>query len=333
MIKNNIPNAILFCLTIVITVSVVIYILFSKSNRAKKANKIAEKNYKRSKIFNGAYNENSSVKADVLYDYLKEKKVKLNYLGLVSLDNVTLENHFDNFWFTAIFPSIKKCHTDMSKDFIRECRVEIKDLNEYRQGLQSMYKRKREWLKREYLPHSKNPLLDFHKLASVICRCIIGIKPVSYNIEAAEHKLDIINADTKLTHNEKLNWIVSNIYVNYKIAFLAAIGIVYSDLIYWAYEKSDTNKIEKSTNSNIYIEFADCLVKRKNLVFYPNPLKHENFIDSTIIALVKGDLLQRDFDYLFLSIIFYQIQENTKLNLFNEILKKDNMDSSNIELT
>lgn len=331
MVVGDIFNTIFICAFLALIIFFVMYIIFSKSNRYKRNNKIEKKDYKHSNISHGAYNENSSIEANEVYEYLKKKAVQLNYLNVVLTENISQGNHFDNFWTTAIYPSIKKAENDMDPAFIKECEVEIRDLNEYKLELRSMYKRKREWLKKEYLPHMEKPLLDFHKLASVICRCIIGTKPISYDLNVAEHLLDGINSNDSLTHSTKLDWIVSNIYVNYKIAFLASIGIVYADLLYWAYEKGDVKEIEN--DKNIYIEFAHSLENKNNLIFYPEPAKHENFVNSVIIALEKGDLLQRDFDYLFLSVIFYQLQENTKLNLFSEILKNQNIDISDIELS
>lgn len=245
------------------------------------------------------------------------------------MNNITSE-HFEKFWETSIYPAITKCLNDVDTEFFNKCNLITVDEQGYKQKLKNLYKRKREWLKREYLPHSSHPILDFHKLGSIVCRCMIGNKPFTYDIAKSEVMQKAINNDDKLSHKDKIDWLVSNIYINYKVSFLSAIGIVYADLVYWA-----TKKCEDYDDSLfiVYKEFLEKLIARQNLFFYPSPIKHENFFNSTVIALMKEDILKRDYNYLLMSMILYQLQENTKLRLFEDILKKYNLNYSDVNLT
>lgn len=237
---------------------------------------------------------------------------------------------FDKLWELAIEPSIKKCIVDVDERFKRECKFTTQELTKYRSDLESMYKRKREWLKKTYLPHDKSPLLDFHKLGAIVCRCLIGYKPFTYDEKKAEDMWCDVYCNTHMEHDERMDWEVSNLYINYKLAFLAAVGIAYVDLLDWASRKRD--KAVGTLEFDVYEEFRKALVVSQGLLFYQKPKMHENFENSTIIAIMKSDLLQRDFDYFLFAIILYQIQENTKLRLFGKILPNYNLSLSDIEL-
>lgn len=242
-------------------------------------------------------------------------------------------SHFDDFWRKAIYPSILSAKIDVDKNFKEKALLEFMNTEEYYVKLEDMYKRKREWLKQKYLPHDKYPKLDFHKLGAIICRCIIGMKPATYNTSIAEELLQENNSDALKSHNEKIDWVVSNLYINYKIAFFSAVGIAYADLLFWAYQKHDQAKLENHSFSNLYLDFAKALEKQQNLSFYPDPVSHENFVNSAIIALMKEDLLRRDFNYLMFSIILYQLQENTKYAIFSKLIKESDFTLDDIELT
>lgn len=241
--------------------------------------------------------------------------------------------HFDFFWTKAIFPAIQSAKNEIDDSFKKKTQLKFIDENEYYNDLKNMYKRKREWLKQKYLPHDEGPKLDFHKLGAIICRCIIGVKPVTYNVDVAEEMLEMNNSAENMEHSEKIDWAVSNLYINYKIAFFAAIGIAYADLLYWAYRKNELAESKNLPFANLYLEFANRLEKQQNLSFYPNPSSHENFVNSAIIALMKEDLLCRDFNYLMFSIILYQLQENTKRIIFLELLQDSNYTIDDLELT
>lgn len=240
-------------------------------------------------------------------------------------------SHFNFFWEKAIYPSIKLAKQDIDNDFKEKTLLNFRDTVEYYAELEDMYRRKREWLKQKYLPHDEGPKLDFHKLGAIICRCIIGVKPVTYSVSIAEEILETINADETISHSDKMNWVVSNLYVNYKIAFFSAVGIAYADLLYWAYKKQEDAKINGCPNEDFYFAFAKELEKQKNLSFYPKSAFHENFVNSTIIALMKEDLLCRDFNYLMFSIILYQLQENTKRIIFSDIMKETGFTFDDLE--
>ena len=240
---------------------------------------------------------------------------------------------FDNTWKKIILPSITKCREELDKDFAREAEACVVDLVEYKDKLEYIYKRKREWLKAEYLPNEENPILDFHKLSSIMCRCIVGIKPFSYNIDVAERFFSRIADNEEIEQCEKVAWQIDNVYVNYKLAFVVAEGMNFIDLLYWAQEKInqikeqyseeqiESNEENVSKKIDVYNEFIELLnEKQQRLYSYKTSESHDNFFTSAIIALMKNDYLKRDFDYLQFSLSMFQWQEYTKKQHLYDLL-------------
>lgn len=216
------------------------------------------------------------------------------------------ESNFDNFWKFAINPSIHKALEELDPIFIKDCGFIQKEEKSYKKILEGIYTEKREWLKSVYLPHEKDPILDMHKLSAIICRSIIGNKPIIFDTSKA--LIMAKNQDKLLQNNQTLNdkdkqikriqWFVDNVYVNYKIAFDASIGIAYVDLFHLFQDNNQDdlkNKLEK-IGTFIFYERSNC---------------HENFRNSTILALMKNDLLNRKFDYLSYATIMFQLQQHT----------------------
>lgn len=241
---------------------------------------------------------------------------------------------FDNIWNKVFLRAVTLCEKEMDSEFKNKANVVFNTTNEYKNELNQLYKNKREWLKKEYLPNEKEPILDFHKLSSITCRCIIGKKPVSFDVKVAEKMFLSICSDESFNQIDEVNWQIDNVYINYKIAFLVAEGINFIDLIYWAHTKIDDiqNKYTEEEIANnfentkdkieIYEEFILLLNKEEHRLYrYEGSSSHDNFMVSQIIALMKNDCLKRDFDYLQFAISMFQWQEYTKKQHLYDILK------------
>ena len=238
--------------------------------------------------------------------------------------------HFDRLWDEAIQPSIQFSIEQMDDNFIEFASVKSVDLDSYKIDLKRVYKKKREWLKRSYLPHNPEPYLDFHKLGAVVCRSIIGLKPIKYDLVLVKELIKHQDF-SQSTHFEQIDWFIRNVYVNYRIAFLSAVGLVYANLVHWAITKKGNCTTEDL--AKVYDEFIHELTQQGRLSSYPEPELHENFENSTIIALMKNDLLQRDFDYLSFATILYQWEFHTKLKIFQKVLDNSKYSLSDIDLS
>lgn len=253
------------------------------------------------------------------------------------------ERSFNDFWERIIERAIRLCFKQLDPDFSERAKVVSRQLSDYKDDLELMYRRKRNWLKQEYLPEEKDPSLDMHKLSSVLCRCVIGHKFFGYDVSAVEQIQAERKFNPNISHSEQIAWENSNIYVNYKLAFLVAEGTAYDDLIYWAQgrinqDNKDLRKIERRLGNDDSDEsllqaaeeikqhlayttaFKERLCAEGKLRRYVCTQTHDDYVSSMIVALMKSDCLMRDFDYLSMAANMFQWQEYTKVCIFTELI-------------
>lgn len=226
-------------------------------------------------------------------------------------------DNFERFWSKVICPSIELCLEEIDDESKKYIGLTESDKIQYKSELEKLYQRKREWLKKEYLPlEGAEASLDFHKLGAIMCRCIIGNKYFKFS-EHKANKLFLNITNSHVSQKEKLQKEINSIYINYKLALYVSMGISYIDLL-----AKVTNK-EKKANSderNVYSLFRKYLLEHCSLFEYIESDRHDDLVSSLIVTLMKNDLLKRDFDYLAYSASMYQLQEYTKDEIFFAIL-------------
>lgn len=205
---------------------------------------------------------------------------------------------FDLFWEKIILPTIHNAHDELDRDFANACDMKTvfgSDYQKYKDKIRDIYHEKREWLKVVYLPHEKHPLLDMHKLSAILCRSILACKPFCFDYQKAEQF--VVN---KFKNDEEnhIDWFVSNIYVNYKVAFYISTGLIYLELLYSNCPKGRTPDDEAL---KYYLNLGGVL-------YYPKSSSHDNYEKSCIIALQKNDVLGRNFDYLTYAANMFQLE-------------------------
>lgn len=197
--------------------------------------------------------------------------------------------HFDFIWDKVILGIIERAVAELDSDYKNKCDIDVIDLSRYKKKLEELYKKKREWLKRVYLPLDNEPILDMHKIGAVLCRSIIGYKPISFDLEKTQKYIE----DNKKQKDKK--WFIDNVAVNYKIAFYVSVGLVYIEMV------GTLKKNKKDAE-------AKMVMSDGSLNFYPKSPHHEDFPISCIIGLMTNDLANRDFDYLSYSAMLFQLE-------------------------
>lgn len=243
-----------------------------------------------------------------------------------------IEHHFDGFWHYSIQPAIEKALSEMDESFKVQCNVSVKEAQSYKKLLEQIYKEKREWLKKQYLPTEKEPLLDMHKLSAIICRSILQCKPIIFDTEASVDCLENYSKEKDAEEflsdgtRKRIEWVVNNIYVNYKIAFRASVGLNYIEL-YYNYYKDYKNSCDGDESKKDLREKTkakiDLLEQNGDLFYYEKQPNHENFRNSMILALAKREALGRDFDYLSYATIMFQLQMWTRDVIEKKLLEQN----------
>lgn len=224
--------------------------------------------------------------------------------------------HFSNYIYPkAVSPIIEAIRKKVDDEFKKQARFSLyMEEKEYERELSRVYEEKREWLKQIYFCENRfsmpeKPLLDMHKIAAVICRSMIKMKPFAFDIEKANDY--ILNANKQ----EDLDWLINNYLVNYKVAFDSALMLNLYDLINRLSYMDLSDKSLLDNPKDIREKFLKYLAK-KGFYYYKEvplniPYSHEKFYKSSIINLAINDINKRDFDYLGFATNCFQIQQNT----------------------
>ena len=146
----------------------------------------------------------------------------------------------------------------------RECRRNLKDL---------------------FYGEDEHHLLNPPKLAAVLCRTIIECKPVKFN--------KTVKIDDNIISQRDYNWLANNLFINYKIAFLSSVSLIYAQIL--AEKEPDVNS-----------EF----VKNGNLARY-GIYDNNSFQANMIVNLARNALLGREFDDLTFALMMFQWHEYT----------------------
>lgn len=214
-------------------------------------------------------------------------------------------NSFTFIWDKVIYPIIQNAGNEIDEDFRKSCHLDFAYVNmeRYKYALMSFYHEKRQWLKKVYLPHEEHPLLDVHKLGAVLCRSMLAYKPFYFDFDAATqyvlHKY--ANENDEQNH---IDWFVNNIYVNYKVAFYASVGMIYLDILYSYQDEED---------SYLDLDAFEYFKNKQMLSFYTKSERHDGFENSCILALQKNDVLGRNFDYLTYAIVLFQLEQFNRM--------------------
>lgn len=218
-----------------------------------------------------------------------------------------------------IKPTIECIHAHLDKDFIKETSLVLNPSTSYPDDLAEIYEKKRDWLKKIYFPHTdytvKN-LLDMHKIAAIVARCLLGKKAFAFNVSDANLFKENRNK------NKDIEWLCNNYYANYKVAFDVAMGITLYDLLdrFRRAVNGETNcpKTELDIIKRSEEQILD-LILNEGLVYYQGegvilPITHESYYHSMILNLAINDINGRDFDYLGFATNCFQIQHYTMLH-------------------
>lgn len=212
-----------------------------------------------------------------------------------------------------IVKAIKTAIAECEDDFAKQCSVQERPRKEFLAAVENSYREYRSFLKKEcYGTRSDEGLLDARKIAAVVCKALIKEKPISFDEEIALSQLIQKRASLKKDNNdsesnEELNyWIVNNYFINYKVAFLASIMIVYNVLL------------EELAHEGKNVETAKKLGLLGELYKYPDSKGFDSFQVNVVIGLGRADMIGRELDTFLFAMLLYQMEMYTLLALKEE---------------
>ncbi len=202
---------------------------------------------------------------------------------------------FDKIWNDTIEIS-NELFDGFSQELKSETQACIKD--DKKKLVFDEYNRIKAHFKKNYYKNKKKDLICHHKIASSYCSALIRHKVVRFDLK----EVDVSNLEV-----QKL------CQINYKIAFLSGLSIVYNFMIDYY---MDNEKEEE-------LEFVLKYFTNSRMLEFPivNDT-HDNFIDGIVKMLAIRDLQSDKFDILGFSYIYFFVEEYNK-SLIKEKYKKE----------
>ena len=177
------------------------------------------------------------------------------------LNEITDQSFKDQFSPSRI--SSQEYEREYAKKF-RECRRNLKDL---------------------FYGDDEHHFLNPPKLAAVLCRTIMECKPIKFDNRAV--------IDEALISKKDYNWLANNLFINYKIAFLCSISLVYGQIL-------AEKKPAKDSDFVISGQLASYGLYDRN-----------SFQANVIVNLARNALMGREFDDLMFALMMFQWHEYT----------------------
>ena len=221
------------------------------------------------------------------------------------------EPTFKEIFNLIIKPLIDEVEEDLDDDFKKATGFKCSNLERVYQNCEPIYQSKREELKKLFYgaaykgkPITSDPhYLDLHKIGSIVCYCLIKYKVFWFDENKAWKYIN-----DKFADQVPNDWYVSNILINYKLAFHASIAIIYYKILFDANDNND-------------FELYKLVETRQGLNLYPQKKDHESFENSIIIDMAKRNVNQRSFDCLLYAAVLFQLEEYN-LQIFSKLLNR-----------
>lgn len=205
----------------------------------------------------------------------------------MNVNNERIKADYEKIYSQDVVKVVDDSLSEMDANFRNE--TQAKDImdKQYLCLFSKTFRKYRRRLKDIVYGNNEHGLLNPTKLASVLCHTLIDCKPIKFTSDKAEF---LINKS--LESNDKI-WLVNNVLINYKIAILSSLRLIYEDIL-------ASYKPAKGTEILNHGHLA-------NYELYDNMSIQSNLI----INLARNELLGQDFDELNYALIMFQWREYT----------------------
>lgn len=210
-----------------------------------------------------------------------KQKPKNEQQGRQSPDYLDLyDNH--------VLPTIKTCLDEMTDaDFRQKYKPVFPNSKDYKKRYARAFRKNRRELKDLFYGDEEHGFLNPEKLAAVLCHTLIDCKPIKFSGNGTITSNTMSSADQR--------WSANHLFVNYKVAFLSSISVVYSKIL-----------AEKKPGQDSQI-LKDRTMARYGLY------DQKSFQANVIINLARNAMLGREFDDLSFALMMFQWHEYTLL--------------------
>lgn len=228
---------------------------------------------------------------------------------------------FDEIWDQIIEKTIEYSISSMDQVFKSQCCLGHEDYKTLKPLVEKDYKENRHQMKIEcYSSASKDDCLDSRKLGALICGALIHVKCIAIDEKKA---FDYSEKKKKeLTIEEYNIWAVNNVFINYKIAYIASWQFVFASSIYCL--RNGVEMFEDDFSVKTKLKYADVLSENRGFFPYPKWKYFDSFGVNMIVDLARADINGRDLDLILYSMMLWQIEMYSLLYLQKHTLEEEN---------
>ena len=201
--------------------------------------------------------------------------------------NSQKKSDYEEIYNDIVKNTISVCLREMAEDFKEQYGVcEIPDEDFYKK-YSKVFRKNRRNLKDSFYGDDPHHFLNPFKVSAILCRTLIECKAIKFSANK------VITSDI-IKKNDNL-WLANNAFVNFKIAFLSSVGLIYNLAL---------SKLAKDEQK----EAESYLIEYQQLINY-NVYDECSFQTNIIVHLARNAILGKDFDDLMFALMMFQWYE------------------------
>lgn len=222
------------------------------------------------------------------------------------------EKTFDDIWTIVILPIIHSSFEEMEKDYRNYVDAKVKDEVAFRHTIEREFKQLRHRTKQlVYHKSNKEMLLDSRKLGAILCAALIAQKPIEFDVDLAKEQAQDKRNSLKIKDYNV--WACDHYLVNYKIAYLCSIFLVYYGCLYCL------NNGEEIFVHDFMMDqkdrFCNKLEQLGRLIRYPSCRDFDAFGINMIISLARMDTSNQKLNIEMYALQLWQMEMYTYRSL------------------
>lgn len=178
---------------------------------------------------------------------------------------------------------VQDCLDEMDGTFKEEAEFFVIPSEKYLRSFSKTFRKHRRKLKDVVYGDDEHGLLNPTKLAAVLCHTIIDCKPIGFK--------NLKNILSISSYDKEPVWLANNILINYKIAVLSSLRLIYEQLLA-EYKPTTDSEILQIGRLADYDKYDKTSVQT-----------------NLIINLARNTLLGKEFDELNYALMMFQWQQ------------------------
>ncbi len=181
--------------------------------------------------------------------------------------------------------------------------------------LEAEFHRQRQAFKRECYgekpERNRGQLLDSRKIAAVLCKTFLNLKPFYFDVDAADRYA--MTQKQRQSSVDYTKWAVNNTLINYKFAHLVGTQLVYISLL------------SELLRDDTTVEMGEELNRIGHLIHYRTDVCYDTFDTNIVVGIARADVENQELNMMLYAMLLYQVEMHTRERLRDVIDGRDSI--------